>query len=56
MKDKEPSLKYYPVLKEYKYVFEELLGLPPKRDIDLSIDLMLGGAPVSKTPYRMSMS
>jgi hypothetical protein len=30
------------------------LGLPPKRDIDFSINLMPGVAPVSKTPYRMS--
>jgi hypothetical protein len=33
MKDKEPSLEDYPVLKEYKDVFEELPGFPPKRDI-----------------------
>jgi hypothetical protein len=29
-------------------------GLPPKRDIDFSINLMPGAAPVSKTPYRTS--
>jgi hypothetical protein len=27
---------------------------PPKRDIDFSVNLMLGAAPASKTPYRMS--
>jgi hypothetical protein len=53
IKDKEPSLEDYPVLKEYKYVFEELQGLPPNRDIDFSIDLMPGVAPISKTPYIM---
>jgi hypothetical protein len=37
-------------------VFGELSGLPPKRDIDFSIDLMLGVSPVSKTPYKMSTS
>jgi hypothetical protein len=52
---KEPSLEYYLVLKEFEDVFEELLGLPPKRDIDFSIDLILGDAPVSNTPYRMRM-
>jgi hypothetical protein len=26
MKNKEPILKYYPVLKEYEYMFEEFLG------------------------------
>jgi hypothetical protein len=30
------------------------LGLPLKRDIDFSINLMHGETPVSKTPYRMS--
>jgi hypothetical protein len=35
-------------------VFKEVLGLPPKRDIDFSINLMPGATPVSKTPYMMS--
>ena len=29
-------------------------GLPPKRDIDFTIELVPGVAPVSKTPYKMS--
>ena len=33
---------------------DEILGIPPKRDIDFTIDLVPGAAPVSKTPYRMS--
>ena len=32
----------------------EILGLPPKRDIDFTIELVLGAALVSKAPYRMS--
>jgi hypothetical protein len=36
-------------------VFEEIIRLPPKRDIDFSINLMLGLALVSKAPYRMSI-
>jgi hypothetical protein len=55
MRVKAPSLEDYPVLKEYEDVFEELLGLPPKRDIYFSIDLMPRAAPISNTPYRMSM-
>jgi hypothetical protein len=51
---KVPKLEDYPVLKEYEYVFKEVPGLPPRRDIDFSIDLMHGAAPISKTPYRMS--
>jgi hypothetical protein len=35
-------------------VFKEVPGLPLKRDIDFSINLMPGEALVSKTPYRMS--
>jgi hypothetical protein len=55
MKDKEPHLKYYLVLKEFEDVFEEFPGFPPKRDIYFSIDLKSGATPISKTPYRMSI-
>jgi hypothetical protein len=51
---KGPSLKDFLVLWEFKYVFQEILGLPPRREIDFSIDLVLRDAPMSKTPYRMS--
>ena len=52
----KPSLEYHPILREYKYVFlEEVLGLPPRRDIDFSIELVPGAVPVSRTPYRMSI-
>jgi hypothetical protein len=40
-------------LKEYEDVFGEFSKLPPKRDIDFSIDSMLGVFLVSKTPYKM---
>ena len=43
------------MLQEFKDVFlDEILGLPPKRDIDFTIELVPRAAPVSKTPYRMS--
>jgi hypothetical protein len=42
------------VLKEFKDVFKEIPGFPPKRDIDFSINMMPGATPVSKNPYRMS--
>ena len=35
-------------------MFKEVPRLPPKRDIDFSINLMLGVASVSNTPYKMS--
>jgi hypothetical protein len=53
-KDKVPNLEDHAVLEDFEDVFKEVLGLPPKRDIDFSINLMPGATPVSKTPYRMS--
>jgi hypothetical protein len=49
-----PNLEDYVVLKEFEYVFKEVPRLPPRRDIDFSIDLIPVAAPVSKTPYIMS--
>ena len=54
-KNETPKLEDNPVLQEFRDVFpNEILRLPPKRDIDLTIKLVLGVAPMSKTPYRMS--
>jgi hypothetical protein len=53
-RDKVPNLEYNASLEEFEDVFKEVPGLPPKRDIEFSINLMPGAAPVSKTPYRMS--
>jgi hypothetical protein len=54
-KNKESNIEYYPRLQEFKDVFpEEIPGIPPKRDIDFSIDLMSGFAPISRDLYRMS--
>ena len=33
---------------------DEIPGLPPKRHIDFTIELVRGTAGVSKTPYRIS--
>ena len=51
---KGPSLEDFSVLQEFEDVFQEIPGFPPRREIDFSIDLVSGAAPVSKTPYRMS--
>jgi hypothetical protein len=53
-KDKAPNIEDNIVLKYYEDLFREIRGFPPKRDIDFSINLMLGVLPLSKTPYRMS--
>jgi hypothetical protein len=49
-----PSLEYFSILREFEDVFQEIPGLPPRREIDFSIDLVSGDSPVSKIPYRMS--
>jgi hypothetical protein len=53
-RDRVPNIEDYATLKDFEDVFKEILGLPLKRDIDFSINLMFGATPVSKTPYRMS--
>jgi hypothetical protein len=55
IEDDKPSLEENPTLREYRDVFlEEAPGLPPRRDIDFSIELAPGVVPVSRTPYRMN--
>jgi hypothetical protein len=52
MEDK--SIKEVPIVGEHPYVFpEELLGMPPDRDIEFVIDLIPGTSPIAKRPYRM---
>ena len=48
-KDKVINLEDHAVLEYFEYVFKEVLGLPQKRYIYFSINLMSGVAPVSKT-------
>jgi hypothetical protein len=44
-----------PVVNEIPDVFpEELLGMPPDRDIEFVIELKPGTTPIYKTPYRMA--
>jgi hypothetical protein len=45
---KGPSLEYFSVLQEFEYVFQEIPGFPPRREIDFSIDLLPAASPVSK--------
>jgi hypothetical protein len=47
------NIEEIPVLKGFGDGFWEILGFPPKRDIDFSIDLVRGTSLVSKTPYIM---
>ena len=49
-------MRDYLVLQKFVDVFQEIPGMPPRRDIDFVIDLVLGTVPSSKVPYRMSTS
>eukprot|EP00253_Pinus_taeda_P030851 PITA_30851 len=54
-KDKSISLNSIPIIQEFTDVFpEEIPGLPPRRNIDFTIELIPGAAPVLRAPYRMS--
>ena len=53
-KDKVPNLEDHEVLKDFDDVFKEVLGLPSKRDIDFTINLIPRASLVSKNPYKMS--
>ena len=45
-----------PILQDFLDVFpEEILGLPPKRDLDFTIELVREVVPNSKVPYQMNI-
>jgi len=47
-------LEHIPVVCEFPDVFlEELPGLPPDRQVEFAIELILGTAPISRRPYQM---
>jgi hypothetical protein len=49
-----PEIQDIPVVCEFPDVFpEDLLGLPPRRDVEFVIELKPGTAPVSRRSYRM---
>ena len=45
-----------PMVREFSDVFpKELPGLPSEREVDFSIELVLGTNPVSVAPYHMAL-
>lgn len=42
------------VAKFYDVFLEELLGLPPQREVEFIIDLALGTTPIAKVPDNMT--
>ena len=54
-KRKQVKFENIPVIREFPEVFpEELPGVPPEREVDLSIEVVQGMTPISKAPYRMA--
>ncbi|GJZ99045.1 putative reverse transcriptase domain-containing protein [Tanacetum coccineum] len=55
MKVNEPKLDDIPVVRDFPSVFpEDLLGLPPPREVEFRIDLNPRVMPVAKSPYRLA--
>ncbi|XP_039146814.1 uncharacterized protein LOC120284058 [Dioscorea cayenensis subsp. rotundata] len=53
----EPALEEMLVVREFLDVFpEELASLPTNREMEFSIDLLPGRAPISIPPYRMPLA
>ena len=49
------KLEDIPIVKDYPDVFlEDLPGLPLEREVEFTINLAPGTAPISKAPYRMA--
>ena len=52
--DKDVKLDDIPIVRDYPDVFpEELPRLPPKSEVEFTIELMPGMTPILKAPYRM---
>ncbi|GJZ69745.1 putative reverse transcriptase domain-containing protein [Tanacetum coccineum] len=53
----EKRLEDIPVVREFLEVFpEDLHGLPPVRQVEFQIDLILGATPIARAPYRLAPS
>ena len=54
-KREQVNLENIPVIREFPDVFpEELPEVPPEREVNLSIEVVEGTTPISRTPYRMA--
>ncbi|GJZ82679.1 putative reverse transcriptase domain-containing protein [Tanacetum coccineum] len=52
-KSEKKRLKDVPIVRDFS---EDLLGLPPTRQVEFQIDLIPGAAPVARAPYRLAPS
>ncbi|GJV01845.1 putative reverse transcriptase domain-containing protein [Tanacetum coccineum] len=56
-KSKEKRLEDVPIVQDFPEVFpEDLLGIPPTRQVEFQIDLIPGTAPVARAPYQLAPS
>ncbi|GJU37920.1 putative reverse transcriptase domain-containing protein [Tanacetum coccineum] len=54
-KSKKKQLEDVPIVRDFPDVFpEDLLGLPPIRQVEFQIDLIPGAAPIARAPYRLT--
>nr|GFC09764.1 putative reverse transcriptase domain-containing protein [Tanacetum cinerariifolium]GFC09771.1 putative reverse transcriptase domain-containing protein [Tanacetum cinerariifolium] len=56
-KSEGKPLEDVPIVRDFPKVFsEDLLGIPPARQVEFQIDLVPGAAPVARAPYRLAPS
>ncbi|GJX05461.1 putative reverse transcriptase domain-containing protein [Tanacetum coccineum] len=56
-KEDEPKLGDISVVRDFEDVFlEDLMGLPPQRQVEFRIDLVPRATPIAKSPYRLAPS
>ena len=55
VREDDVRLEHVPVVREFPDVFpDDLLRLPPDREIDFQIELASGTEPISRAPYKMA--
>ncbi|GJZ73692.1 putative reverse transcriptase domain-containing protein [Tanacetum coccineum] len=55
VKEDEPKLGDISIVRDFEDVLpEDLTGLPPQRQVEFRIDLVLGATPIAKSPYRLA--
>nr|GFA17544.1 reverse transcriptase domain-containing protein [Tanacetum cinerariifolium] len=56
-RSEKKRLEDVPIVQDFPEVFlEDLLGIPPTRQVEFQIDLIPGATPVARAPYRLAPS
>ncbi|MCI64456.1 cellular nucleic acid-binding protein, partial [Trifolium medium] len=51
--EEKTEVNVLPVVREFMDVFlDDILDLPPEREVEFSIDIVPGTSPISMAPYR----